>query len=144
MIKKLSILSLILITFCFASCKTSGQQKSTIRLENKEWTLTEINNEKPLVSVNSKAHIEFSVEEKKLSGYSGCNRFSAPYELSDNNKIRIANILSTRRACLDNDIEGKLFESLKNTESYCIESNTLILKDKTGRCIAKFQASEEK
>lgn len=143
MIKKLRFLSLILITFCLASCKTSAQQKASISLENQSWTLTEMNGEKPEVSDDSKAHFLFSVEDKKVSGYSGCNRFSAPYELADN-KLHINNILSTRRACMGNNIEGQLFEILKTTDKFSIENKTLILFDKSGKSIAKFAASETK
>lgn len=138
--KKLSILYLILITFCLASCKTSAQQKTSISLENQSWTLTEMNGEKPAVSDDSKAHILFSIADKKVSGYSGCNRFSAPYELAEN-KLRIGNILSTRRACMGNNIEGQLFEILKTTDKFSIENKTLILLDKSGKSIAKFEPS---
>lgn len=139
--KKLHILCLILISFCLASCKTSAQQKTNIKLENQNWTLTEMNGEKPEVSDDSKAHILFSLEDKKVSGYSGCNRFSAPYELVDN-KLQISNILSTRRACMGNNIEAQLFEILKTTDKFSIENKTLILLDKAGKSIAKFAATE--
>lgn len=140
--KNLALISLLYILMTLSACKTSALDNKNISLENQEWTLIEINgvSTKNELSPEAKPYINFS-PDKKVSGYSGCNLFNGNYEINAENKILIKNIMSTRRACLGTDIEGRLFNAIKTTTSFIIDKKELILKDKNESCIAKFEAS---
>lgn len=138
----LIILFCLLVSLC--SCKSIEQKGEVLSLENQEWTLIELNgvSTENEILIDKNPYINFSAD-KRVSGYSGCNSFSGNYGLRDGKEMHISGLISTRRACLDNGLESKLFKAVELIAEYNIAGNQLILKDKNGNSIAKFEVSKK-
>ena len=75
----------------------------------------------------------------------GCNRFMGPYELSGDS-LRLGPLGSTRRACVDPDVdpemnkqESALLHALGETRTWRVTGDTLLLTGKAGQ-VARFAA----
>src|SRR5688572_19391649 len=74
--------------------------------------------------------------ENRLSGNAGCNRYSTAYRLERNNGNKFEPIISTRKACLDNNFmkqETTFFTLMEKVAKFRIKGNELILSDQSGR-----------
>ena len=66
----------------------------------------------------------------QMSGFAGCNSFSAPYEVDGERLVIIGDILSTLMACQDNAMneqERALLDALASVTTFTRDSNTLVL-----------------
>ncbi len=75
--------------------------------------------------------LRFDDENKIVSGFGGCNRFSGPYAWEDSQFI-IDGVSSTKIACKDLDIEGITFDVLSSIESYKVAGDELRLESSSG------------
>jgi heat shock protein HslJ len=102
------------------------------------WRLTAYGNEdepsKPLD--NTAITADFNVEEKKITGNSGCNRFFGSYEAEGSN-ISFSPMGSTRMACETPlmDQESVFLGILQNVKSFSIEEKVLTLVSEDGRVL---------
>ena len=107
-------------------------------LFGKKWMLTEVNG----AAVSSaKAYIEFDNSTKRFSGDGGCNRFSGRFEMNGAN-IRFSQTISTKRACLDNQIqqiENDFLSALERVTNFQIQGNYLRLNN-AGRSLLAFRS----
>ena len=71
-------------------------------LFGKRWTLSEIEGRK---ITTTQAYLEFDRDQKRVSGFSECNRFSGGFQL-DGNNLTFVNVVITKRACLDPERQG--------------------------------------
>ena len=71
-------------------------------LFGKRWTLSEIEGRK---IKTTQAYLEFDRNQKRVSGFSECNRLSGGFQL-DGNNLTFVNVVSTKRACLDPERQG--------------------------------------
>jgi uncharacterized lipoprotein YbaY len=74
-------------------------------------------------------YIEFDRQAKRFSGDSGCNRISGGFEL-DGSSLRLSRIVSTKRACLDADVqqvETNYLKALEQTTRFQVQDDTLRL-----------------
>lgn len=88
-----------------------------------------------------KQHFSFN-PEGQLSGFAGCNRFFASYQIDDikttdrknRGKIKIGPIASTKKACQQSVMkaEARLFENLENARSFEHLVSSLQLRDENG------------
>jgi heat shock protein HslJ len=75
------------------------------------------------------AFIVFDETKKSAGGNTGCNVFGGSYEV-DVDKISITDIISTMRACVEDDrmnVERTFLDGLRKADRYDIEDNTLSL-----------------
>jgi heat shock protein HslJ len=104
----------------------SGSGTDAISLFGKRWTLIEIEEQK----VSTKEpYVEFDRDQKRVSGSGGCNRFSGAFEVAGSS-LKLSRIASTRRACLDAElqrIETSFLKLLETTTRYEVQGNTLRL-----------------
>jgi heat shock protein HslJ len=93
------------------------------------WYLAEIN-QKEVRSENSRsAHLSFSPGQvSTVAGFTGCNRLSGTFELSEDHQIKFSPLAVTKMACLNNDQTESLFlPALSATNGWSVENNTLLL-----------------
>ena len=110
-------------------------------LENTYWRLVRLA-DKPVVTGEGKQEINmtFRGENNGVSGFSGCNRFSGVYELSDDSLI-FKPLMSTQMACHnEGNLESAFLMALGETSSFKINGEILTLKDNTGRALMNFKA----
>jgi len=75
------------------------------------------------------AFIVFDESKQSAGGNTGCNVFGGTYKV-DGEKISITEVISTMRACIEDDrmdIERKMLDGLRKADRYDIEDNTLTL-----------------
>jgi heat shock protein HslJ len=73
----------------------------------------------------------------RISGDSGCNRYSGPYS-QQGDVVRIGELVLTRRACLDPErtrLEQRLMDVLRNVSASRRDRGRLILSGASGRLV---------
>ncbi len=96
------------------------------RLFGRRWRLTEV---RGAAVRESKAFIEFDRAAKRFSGNGGCNGISGGFEVDGTNS-RFSRVISTRRACLDREVqqvETNFLNGLEQTTRFRIQDSTLRL-----------------
>jgi heat shock protein HslJ len=94
-------------------------------LWGKKWKLVEMNN-RPVR--NTKAYIEFDRKEQRFSGSGGCNRIAGGFKI-EGSKLRFSQTISTRMACLNDNVEPTFLKLLETTTRYEVEADKLRLYD---------------
>lgn len=117
-------------TFHYSLSKIIAKNKNDIadifELDDIPWFLTQINSTKKNPNLKSlDAFIIFHPDENKITGNSGCNKFSGQLELSDT-IFKIQKITSTKMFCKES-IENEFFEQLEKVTAYKVKSKTLSL-----------------
>lgn len=96
---------------------------SSTALWGKGWKLVEMNN-RPVKATN--AYIEFDGKEQRFSGSGGCNRIAGGFKI-EGSKLRFSQIISTRMACLNDNVEPIFLKLLETTTHFEVETNKLRL-----------------
>jgi putative lipoprotein len=93
------------------------------RLEGSEWGVT--GEDKPFIQFGSNG---------RVSGSSGCNRFTGTYEITEDGSIKIGPIASTRMACPESAMaaEAKFFAMLDDVRSFERTQTSLALRSADG------------
>jgi heat shock protein HslJ len=93
------------------------------RLEGSEWGVT--GEDKPFIQFGSNG---------RVSGSSGCNRFTGAYEITEDGSIKIGPLASTRMACAESAMasEAKFFAMLDEVRSFERSDTSLQLRSADG------------
>jgi heat shock protein HslJ len=115
----------MLMALAFAACSV---QRNTALPRNTSWTL--INNRNSLVTgaANKPVFINFGMD--RLSGFSGCNNYTANYAVGLNQAIQIGVVASTKMMCMDNRAnltEGDYLRKLTQVNRFEIQRGELRL-----------------
>ena len=122
------------------SCAARGV---THPLEGTRWVLTRLQTE--LIHLSPGQREPFMALESnagRVTGFGGCNRFSATYKLAKGGKLTLGPIASTRMACFANDFESPFFQALGAVRAHRIADATLELLDGRGAVVARFEARD--
>jgi heat shock protein HslJ len=111
-------------------------------LENTDWKLLELGGRPVRASADAAGpDLRLDPAQKQAGGNAGCNRFFGPYELSGQS-LRLGPLASTRRACLDPEMnrqEAAFLQALGDTRTWRITADTLVLAGEAGP-VARFVA----
>lgn len=142
-----SIITGILLTIFFAgfiSCESTkvGTMSSgnDAPLTGTYWKLTELMGQ-PVKNQagNKEMHIVFSKDENRVSGFSGCNRFTGSFTTQEGNRLQFSQMAVTQMACINEMVTEKLFlEMLQKADSYSILGNDLSLNKARMAPLARF------
>jgi len=128
-------LPLLLALLAMSGCRTPSADPAAVALENlpagTDWAL-EASDVAGLDRPEA-GSIRLHLEADRLSGDSGCNRFSAAYSL-DGGKLQIGPAAATKRGCPgpSGEIEQRLFELLPTLSSASMEGDALVLRAADG------------
>ena len=113
---------------------------STAELGNTYWKLTELAGE-PVVTAEGQRQMKITLrDEKKVSGFGGCNSFFGAYE-HDGASLSFSQLAATRMFCADvMDKESQFMTSLAAVKSYKINGQVLQLFDDKDSLLAIFEA----
>ena len=105
-------------------------------LEGTSWTATGINNGKQAVvadATTSMVTAQFGTDDA-LSGFAGCNNYTATWTTTEPDGLAIGEIGSQLRACEQDlmDTESQYLAALAKTTTYQLEGNQLTLRDAGG------------
>lgn len=95
------------------------------------WTLIDAS-DAGLKSAAAVAGIFIEVQDARVVGYAGCNRFSAALERGEGNALRIDAAVSTKRACAAdalNIAEQAFLGALPAVQSFELSADRLRLRD---------------
>ena len=114
-----------------------------LRLEDKKWILESIKGS-PIPKVGQEAFIMFDPEKGSAGGDTSCNAFGGEYK-SNGYKIVISDIISTMRACIEDErmnVERGFLDGLKAAERYEIRADKLTLY-KRDRLLLTFEGRKK-
>lgn len=73
-----------------------------------------------------------------VNGKTSCNNYNGKFDVDENGLVTIRDLIMTRKACPNSDLERKYLEILSQKFRYEIESDTLYFRDMDDEIIAKF------
>jgi len=124
-----------------ATTKVIPGEKGKFPLAETKWELVELNG-KAIEKTTSKDYfINFDSKSGTFKAFVGCNRISGNYFMKASDKLGFSNIISTRMACQNMDVERGFFNNLQKTDNYMIEEDGKVLHFHIGKkAVAKFKA----
>lgn len=120
--------------------KTRKHIAARYRLDDRPWFLEKIEKGKKLRELKKlDAFIILSSDEKRITGNSGCNRFSGNLTVNETT-IRVDNLASTKMSCLPymNELEFSMLKNLQDVDTYSVKSGKLYLF-KSGKLLLVFR-----
>lgn len=122
------IVFLASLLFLLPSCP----EKNKRLLEQTTWELEETTLGRVIKSATERPpSIQFSLEERRFTGFGGCNQIMGSFELNKK-RITIGQIGGTKMNCPNMSTENLLISSLHQVNRYKLEEGKLILlKDKS-------------
>lgn len=121
-----------LVVLFFSACATqTGAGRYAPELAGTSWVVTRIDGRAPLSGGALSA--DFGLDGR-LNGDSGCNHYSGPF-IQDRSTVRVGELLSTRRACVDSDRqrqEGRVLAILQGEAIVRYERDRLHVRSSAG------------
>lgn len=139
---KISLLSVILLSFSCSSTKKTIADKSS-DIQEKYWKLIEIRGQKVTAEnfASKEPHFILKSTDNRVNGNGGCNSFFGTYELQANtNRISFSKIGATRMACMQPTVENAFLNVLETVDNYTVKNDTLQLNKARMAPMAKFVA----
>lgn len=139
----IALLCVIAVSFAVQSCSSVKPIQKT-KLEG-NWTLKTLNGEVASDAFKSAIPtIQFDFAENRVSGNGGCNTYSGNFTLTNKNEFTAPNLISTMRACLDDNKEPQFFSTLSTANlTLALDNNDKSLtfsKDK--KVLLQFEKSD--
>ncbi|RYU81890.1 META domain-containing protein [Hymenobacter persicinus] len=95
-------------------------------LRNVRWELRELDGQ-PAPATEQRPFLVLRDGRARAEGRAACNRFSGPYTLAAEGRLRLGPLVTTRSACPDLATEGAFMRALNQAQRYRIQGNTLSL-----------------
>jgi heat shock protein HslJ len=113
-------------------------------LEGTYWMLTELNGKAVDApkSGEKASYIYFDAGKKRVSVSGGCNVMGGSYELSEGNRIKITQMVSTMMACPDMTQEEGLKQMTAMADNYAIQGDNLSFAKARMAPLARFKATK--
>lgn len=139
------VLGAVLMIFMsvFAGCGGGSEANDSALLHGKQWVVTEIAGLASVLPLEQgRATAAFA--DEAMSGSGTVNRYSASYETSSGNSIRIFEASSTQMAGPPEAMaqETAYFGALENVASYVVTAESLEFRDDKGRTLVLYEAAE--
>jgi copper homeostasis protein (lipoprotein) len=117
-------------------------KKGGVEVEEVYWELVELNGQAvDKSSLNREPFLRLSSTDARVEANGGCNSMGGSYELNKElNRIKFGQLMSTKMACPNMDIEQQLAEVLGKADSYHMANDTLQLFRARMAPLAKFVA----
>jgi copper homeostasis protein (lipoprotein) len=123
--------------------ESCGARGVTHTLEGTRWVLTRLGSDPVRLGPKQREiFIVLDARSQRVSGHSGCNRFSGPFtfDRTDGGRLSFGPTVSTRMACTGPDHESRLYHALELTQSHRITGAHLELYGPAGDVLARFEA----
>jgi heat shock protein HslJ len=107
--------------------------------ENTQWVLTRVAKDR-VGKVRREPYLILESHTNRVSGFAGCNQFTARYQLSGPS-LTFSRISYTRMACLDpseGQIETAFVSALEHVRTWRIDGSTLQLLDARRASLLQF------
>ena len=128
------MMRLLTLLFLMNACTSTP----TTEIRDREWKLASVGS---ISSMPSGAPPTLRFEaDGRVSANTGCNSAGGAYTI-DGDRLTIANVFSTKRACVDqarNELEAAYLDALRRTSSFRIVDGQLELLGADGAVLARF------
>lgn len=114
-----------------------------LTLEGPEWRLSDhLAPDGALVRLAEDVTATASFSEGRVSGTTGCNRFSGTYRV-DGSNLSLGSLATTRMACVPprDAVERAMTAALETTAGYTVAGEALELTDAEGNTVLRFRAA---
>jgi len=149
-----TVINLVLAGLLFFGCNANktttkttpapGAESANKSLEGTYWMLTELNG-KPVAAPKDgekASYIYFYAGKKRVSVSGGCNVMGGNYELSEGNRIKLGQMVSTMMACPDMSLEEGLKKMTAMIDNYAIQGDNLSFSKARMAPVARFKATK--
>lgn len=137
-IKFIGLFALILAFSCKSQQETVKQESSQ-NLQSGTYLIENLNGKQ---THNEKLELVVNLEDNAISGYTGCNSFSA-HLTTNGNQIKIDRAMITLRHCEGAmETEKNILNGLRDAKSYTFTNQTLTLLDDEGKDLLKAKVME--
>ena len=109
-------------------------------LAKTKWKLIELNGKKVRQKGDKAYFIKLNSNDGKFNGYAGCNTFSGNYVMPLPRALAFTNIVLTRMACPNMELETQVLAMFETVDNYRIKSDILYLRKTKMTIVAKFEA----
>lgn len=124
-----------------ATTKVIPGEKGKFALAETKWRLVELNGKTVEPATRRDYFMNFDSKSGTFRAFVGCNNISGSYFMKSEGKLGFTNIISTRMACKDMDVERNFFNNLQKVDNYMIENNGKMMHLHIGKkAVAKFEA----
>ena len=120
-----------------------AKKSATAALQDAYWKLDSLNGETIQTAEKQKqAHFVLHAQESKVTGFSGCNKFTGQYAVeTKNNELKFAQLVSTQMACINQNFnENDFLSALSQTTKYKVNGQKLNLLSAGGKVLVSFSA----
>jgi heat shock protein HslJ len=109
--------------------------------ENTYWKLMRLRGSPvPLSQQQREPHLILQPAQKRVVGFSGCNRMGGNYTL-ESDRIVFTNMVSTRMACMQgDDVERGFLNVLSAVARWRVSGERMELLDASGTVLAQFES----
>jgi len=77
--------------------------------------------------------IAFDLNEMRVSGFGGCNKYSGPIKALTDDRLQLGNVMSTRMACEGPHLESIFFKTMGKVRTYSLKGDVMTWYDEAGR-----------
>lgn len=88
------------------------------------WDILSVQGEK-IVS-EEPAFLSFDLTQKRIHGNNGCNIINGELIVGNDGSIQLDKVISTMKACMDNDSERRIMDALNKSKSFKIDSDNYL------------------
>ena len=118
--------------------------KREIKLEGAKWELVEFMGQEVTDSMTKTfPNLTFDAEKERAYGSASCNTFSSHYTSDGQFKLSFNQTISSKKACLDANIEKEFLQMLAKVDNFVITDDYLALSKGKMAPIARFKAIEK-
>ncbi len=120
------------------SCEAGSGMSAA--LQNTYWELVQLNG-RDVPEMEREPSLVLNSRQGRVAGFSGCNRFSGTYKLSEE-RLKFGPVVATKMACLDDgEVEKSYLQALQQVRSWRVKGSTLDLLNESGESVARFSVA---
>ena len=110
-------------------------------LVHSRWKIMASHADKQTELVATAGEISIAFDDRRISGFAGCNTFSASVLVNNHRRITVGPIATTRKHCpAKMAVEQRLLQVLSKTYSYTLKANLLFLYSDQDVLLATFRS----
>ncbi len=131
--------TILLSMFVFAALFACNTKKNTTKvavLTDSSWIVTHLGEEMSNVKQT------LTIAGEKVEGKAACNNYGGVLSLKESHQLSISDIFATKMGCPNLEAEKQYFQSLRQAQSYQLESDQLVFFDADKKQLVKFKKAE--
>jgi len=119
--------------------------KTSSALYETKWILKQLNGKEVKLSKGQKElpYLILKKEKSQITGYGGCNTLGGTYVESAGNRISFEKMVSTKMACINDNVEYEFLKALNGIDNYGISGQNLSMSKARMAPALVFESNEK-